>query len=57
VIVDALHDAGVSRVIAVTPVAAYGIKETDKLSGAIVDQLLHDAPIRNKANFLSVKPE
>lgn len=57
VITDALRDAGASKVIAVTPVAAYGIRETDKLSGAIVDQLLQDSPIRHKADFLSVKSE
>jgi hypothetical protein len=57
VLVDALHGAGASKIIAVTPVAAYGIREADKLSSSIVDQLLQDNTIRGKANFLSVAPE
>jgi len=56
VIADALHDAGGGKLVAITPVAAYGISEGEQLSSTIVDQLLRDTTVRTKANFLGVKP-
>jgi hypothetical protein len=55
VICDALKAAGTARVLAVTPVAAYGIRENEQLSSAIVDQFLRDTTVRSKANFLGIE--
>ena len=56
VIRDALHDTGVAKIIAITPIAAYGIRESEQLSSTIVQQLLRDTTVRTKANFLASQP-
>jgi len=56
VIADALHAAGGGKLLAVTPVAAYGISENNQLSSSVVNQLLSDTTVRSKANFLGVTP-
>lgn len=57
VLAAALNQAGVAKVIAITPLAAYGVNESAQLSGAVVDQLLRDTTIKTKADFQSVEPE
>ncbi|HSX35447.1 MAG TPA: hypothetical protein VLH84_00770 [Patescibacteria group bacterium] len=53
-IVDALREIGVSKIIAVSPVAVYNLEGTNQRLSSVIDRLFKDKSSSKAANFLSV---
>lgn len=51
-IADALNQAGVAKLLAITPASAYQTAEKPQLAAAI-QQYINDTTVRSKANFLN----
>jgi len=51
---DALQQAGVGSVSAVTPIAAYSLGDTERTVNAATEHILKDMSIEKQANFMDV---
>lgn len=50
---EALHASGIAKLCAITPVAAYDLRNTERKADALVEHLLKNTHISKAANFLS----
>ena len=55
-IAAALEGAGAAKVIAVTPVAAYDLKGSDRKITTLAEHFLHDKHALKEADFMGVQP-
>ncbi len=55
-IADALHAAGVSKVVAVSPAAAYDLANDERTVSAATERFFANTALSRQANFLSTQP-